>query len=94
MENVPSLELLESSHAFPGVYQIKAIGSTEGDFAARVLAAAAEGLASPMEIDHSIRTTRGGRHVALTMDISVQSADQVRAIYGRLRDLDGLTILF
>ena len=94
MENVPSLELLESSHAFPGVYQIKAIGSAEGDFAGRVLAAAAEELASPMEIDHSIRTTRGGRHVALTMDISVQSADQVRAIYGRLRDLDGLTILF
>ena len=43
MDNRPSLELLESIHAFPGTYQIKAIGSSDRDFAGRVVAAAAAG---------------------------------------------------
>jgi uncharacterized protein len=94
MDNRPSLDLLESIHLFPGTYQIKAIGSAEGDFAGRVVAAVADELASPMELDHSIRTTRGGRHVAVTLDITVQTADQVRTIYQRIQEVEGLTILF
>jgi putative lipoic acid-binding regulatory protein len=94
MDHRPSIDLLESSHAFPGIYQIKAIGSAEGDFTARVLAAAAEELASPAEIDHSVRATPGGRHVSLTLDITVQNAEQVRAIYARIREVEGLTLLF
>lgn len=94
MDHRPSSELLESHHSFPGVYQIKAIGSAEGDFTARVLAVAAEELASPYEIDHSVRSTRGGRHVAITLVITVQNAEQVRAIYARIREVEGLTLLF
>lgn len=94
MDHRPSIDLLESSHAFPGVYRIKAIGATGGDFVARVLAAAAEEVASAAEIDHSVRETRGGRHVALTLDVTVQSAEQVRAIYARIREVEGLTLLF
>ena len=32
MDHRPSIDLIESSHAFPGVYRIKAIGAAEGDF--------------------------------------------------------------
>ena len=39
MENLPPIELLESTHSFPGAYQIKAIGVVADDFEARVLAA-------------------------------------------------------
>ena len=78
-KNIPSVELLESVHPFPGTYQIRAIGSTEDDFESRVIAAAREELASPGELDHSSRHTRGGRHVAVTLDLTVQSAEQVRA---------------
>ena len=35
----PALELLESTHVFPGVYQIKAIGAMANDFERRVVEA-------------------------------------------------------
>lgn len=94
MDNRPSLDLLESTHQFPGTYQIKAIGDSSGAFAERVVATVAEELASEMELDHSIRATRGGRHVAVTLDITVQTAEQVRVIYARLQEVEGLTLLF
>jgi putative lipoic acid-binding regulatory protein len=59
-----------------------------------VVAAVAGELASPEEVDYSVRTTRGGRHVAVTLEITVQTADQVRAIYSRIQEVEGLTIVF
>jgi putative lipoic acid-binding regulatory protein len=94
MDHRPSTDLLESNHPFPGVYQIKAIGATEGGFVERVLAAAAEEVASPAEIDHAVKETRGGRHVSVTLDITVQNAEQVRTIYARIHEVRGLTLLF
>jgi putative lipoic acid-binding regulatory protein len=94
VDHRPSLELLESTHLFPGVYQIKAIGSVEDDFEARVVEAVVSVVATPSELDYSVRSTPGGRHVALTLDITVQNAEQVRGIYARIRDLKGLTLLF
>lgn len=46
------------------------------------------------DLDYSVRTTPGGRHIALTLDISVQTAEQVRAIYAEVREIEGLTLLF
>lgn len=93
MDPIPSEELLESTHAFPGSFQIKAIGAVHDDFAARVLAAVLEEVAGPSEVEHSIRETRGGRHAAVTLEVTVQTAAQVRAIYARLREVEGLALL-
>jgi len=93
MDHRPSLELLESVHQFPGVYQIKAIGKVERDFEARVVEAVVSELVSAAELDYAVRTTPGGRHVALTLDVTVQNAEQVRTIYARIRELSGLTLL-
>ena len=90
----PSVELLESTHSFPCQYQIKAIGRTEGDFVSQALAAVVGELASALELDYTIRSTQGGRHVALTLDITVQNAEQVRSIYAKLHEVKGLTLLF
>ena len=89
----PSVELLESTHSFPCQYQIKAIGRAADDFAARAVDAVVGELASALELDYTIRSTQGGRHIALTLDITVQNAEQVRAIYARLHDVEGLTLL-
>jgi putative lipoic acid-binding regulatory protein len=94
MDHRPSTDLLESNHPFPGVYQIKAIGAADDGFVGRVLAAAAEEVATPGEIDYSVKETPGGRHVSVTLDITVQSAEQVRQIYARIREVEGLTLLF
>ena len=93
MDHRPSLELLESNHTFPGVYQIKAIGSVDGGFEARVAEAVRAELASPSDLDYTARTTPGGRHVALTLHVTVQTAEQVREIYGRVRAVEGLHML-
>lgn len=94
MDTRPSLDLLESTHFFPGVYRIKAIGVTDENFEARVLEVVVLQLASPSELDYTSRTTPGGRHVAVTMDVTVQNAQQVREIYASLGELKGLTLLF
>jgi putative lipoic acid-binding regulatory protein len=88
-----SEELLESIHEFPGVYQIKAIGRADGEFEARVLDAVWSEVDSKSDLDYSTRTTRGGRHVALTLDVTVRRAEQVRSIYARVRDVPGLLLL-
>lgn len=94
MDKRPSLDLLESTHFFPGIYQIKAIGVTDDDFEVRVVETVVMRLASPSELDYTVRSTPGGRHAAITLDITVQTAHQVREIYAALGELKGLTLLF
>jgi putative lipoic acid-binding regulatory protein len=94
MDHRPSIELLESTHLFPGTYQIKAIGASADDFAGRVISAVQEELPAPSDLDYRIRTTQAGRHVAVTLDITVQTAAQVRTIYARIQEVSGLTLLF
>lgn len=90
MDESPHLELLESNHSFPGIYQIKVIGSIDGDFGDRVTTAIREGLVIPSEINVKIRTTPDGRHVSLTLDINVQSAAEVIALYAKIRQVEGV----
>ncbi len=90
----PSIDLLESTHQFPGTYTIKAIGRAEADFERRVVEVAVARLAAPSDLEHSVRATRGGRHVAVTLQLTVQTAEQVRSIYAEVRDVPGLTLLF
>ena len=94
MDHRPSMELLESIHLFPGIYKIKAIGLADDDFESRVIEAVCSNLAARSDLDYSIRSTPGGRHVAVTLDITVQTAEQVRAIYADIHALKGLTLLF
>jgi uncharacterized protein len=94
MDHRPSVELLESIHFFPGVYKIKAIGRVDDDFESRIVETVCSHLPARSDLDYSVRTTPGGRHVAITLDISVQTAEQVRAIYADVRDVEGLTLLF
>ena len=91
--NDPTEDLLQSVHTFPGPFRIKVIGLSDDAFAERVLAVAQGHVADPADREHSIRATHGGRHLAVTLDLQLQSASQVRAIYADLRQLEGLTML-
>lgn len=90
----PSVELLESTHSFPCEFKIKAIGSADDDFESRVVEAVSAFLPARSDLDYSVRTTPAGRHVAITLDLTVQTAEQVLAIYAELRELKGITHLF
>jgi uncharacterized protein len=93
MDHRPSADLLESHHTFPGVYQIKAIGAVDGLFENRVLEAVVAENVARSEIEFTSRMTPGGRHMALTLHVPVENAEQVRSIYARIRDVEGLWLL-
>jgi putative lipoic acid-binding regulatory protein len=92
-QSPPPLDLLESSHSFPGKYQIKAIGRVADDFEAHVTTAVRAEIGAAPSLQVTTRTTPDGRHVSLTLDIPVQTAEEVRAIYARIRAVAGLVML-
>jgi putative lipoic acid-binding regulatory protein len=94
VEHLPTVALLESTHDFPGPYIFKVIGRVENGFIARVVAAVREGLNGTEDPPFSVRQTAGGRHVAVTLEPVVQTAEQVLLLYRRLRLTAGLVMLF
>ncbi len=94
MSESESIELIESTHHFPGPYTFKVIGKVERGFVARVVAAVRDELGAPTDPQYSLRETAGGRHVAVTIEPVVQSGTQVMAVYRRIRGMAGLVMLF
>jgi putative lipoic acid-binding regulatory protein len=93
MDMRPSIEALESVHAFPCTYQIKVIGESGDEFVSRVVAIVHEELSAQADLDYFVRESSGGRHVSVTLMMAVQSAEQVRTIYARLGEVAGVTML-
>jgi uncharacterized protein len=93
MGEVPSVELLESTHTFPGPYMFKAIGKGENGFVARVVAAVRDELACPDDPPYKFREAVGGRHISVTLTPTVQTGKQVLAVYARLRKVAGLVLM-
>jgi len=93
MYDLPTIELLESTHSFPGGYMFKVIGRTEGNFVGRTVAAVRMHLSESSEPPFSSRKTATGAHVSVTIEPHVASAADVLAIYETLRDLEGLVML-
>ncbi len=94
MYHQPPLELLESSHTFPGPYTFKVIGKNERGFLARTVAAVRDELAQEVDPPFSVRESVGGRHIAVTLEPQVASASQVLAVYRRLQVMVGLVMVW
>jgi uncharacterized protein len=94
MYKQPALDLLTSSHTFPGPYTFKVIGKSEGGFLARTVAAVREELAQEIDPPFKVREAKGGRHIAVTLEPQIERADQVLAVYRRLSAMAGLVMLW
>jgi putative lipoic acid-binding regulatory protein len=94
MNRIPPLELIESTHDFPGAYMFKVIGKADGAFPARVVATVREELAVEVDPPYHLREAIGGRHVSVTLEPVVSGAEQVLAIYRRLSTLEGLVMMW
>ena len=92
-QNEQTIRLLEATHTFPCPFLIKVIGRTEDDFVSRVVATLRA--AQQLEDDPPFRTreTPNGRHVSVTLEPTVASADEVLEIYQRIRQVDGIVTL-
>src|SRR5438132_12015887 len=94
MDELPAIALLESTHSFPGPYMFKVIGRATSGFVARTVAAVREEMAADVDPPFRVRETTGRRHIAVTVQPTVQTPQQVLAIYRRLRMLVGLVLLW
>lgn len=93
MNHLPTIELLESTHTFPGKYVLKVIGRTDDGFVSRVVAAVREQMESEVDPPYRLRSTSGGRHVSVTLEPFFESAWDVIAVYGRIQEITGLVLL-
>jgi uncharacterized protein len=88
-----SLRVLNEGHSFPGPYMFKIIGDNSPDFVVRVMQAAVIVAGPRAEPEVSIRESSGGRHQAVTLSISVESAEKVLDLYAAFRTVAGVRFL-
>ncbi len=90
---MPSLELLEFHHTFPGTYAFKVIGLADGNFTGRVVASVRDELGLDIDPPYSLRSTTSGKHIAITLEPECESPQKVLAIYSRLMGMEGVVML-
>ena len=93
MATLPPIELLKATHTFPGTYHLKVIGTNGDDFVARALALVQDEMVLDKPPKHTTRETAGGRHVAVSLELPAQSAEQLHGVYPRMLTLSGLIML-
>ncbi len=93
MSSPANLEMLEKSHDFPCPYIFKIVGKADEGFVARIVVAMREELLIDIDPPYSVREAVGGRHLSITFEPVVQSAQQVVTIYARLARLQGVLML-
>ena len=91
---LPALELLNNMHSFPGPFVFKVIGDAHDDFVGDALTLAMSPLHHSREVNYTSRTTSGGRHMAVTLTIQIESAQEVHLVYEKLLTMSGLRLLF
>ena len=95
MDDLQSVELLQATHDFPGPYMFKVIGRPEKGFEARVVAAVRDQMdEGAIDPPFRVRRTPGGRHVSVTVEPVMETAWQVLAVYRRLRETDGMIMVW
>lgn len=83
--------LLEGTHAFPGPFFLSVITVNADDVQAALRVAVRDG-APEVVPDHawSVRTSDGGRYASHRVTLECRSADDVLALYARVRRVEGV----
>jgi putative lipoic acid-binding regulatory protein len=88
-----SLRLLNETHDFPTSFMFKSIGRNVDGFAARVVVTVRDVLELEYDPPFRVRETAAGRHVSVTVEPEVKSAEQVLAVYACLQRVAGVVML-
>jgi putative lipoic acid-binding regulatory protein len=86
-----AIALIEATHQFPVEYAVSIITVTEERVVAEVRAAVEFGLSEPLP-DHAYETvlSGAGRYASHRFKVPVASAEEVLALYERLRGIAGV----
>ncbi len=93
MQGLPTIPSLEATHAFPCHYTLKIIGANTDAFEASVVRVAGEVSGYPDAVRASSRPSSKGNHRAVTVEVYVQTAHQVQALYVAMRELDDVRMM-
>jgi putative lipoic acid-binding regulatory protein len=88
----PARELLLANHAFPGEYTVKAFGPSTAGFREAIEAAAAA-VIGQTRTRVSERTSRAGARVCITLDLNVETVDEVIDVYARIYQVSELKLV-
>jgi putative lipoic acid-binding regulatory protein len=87
---IPIEELIE----FPTAFAFKAIGRHTFLFSQEAFEAAKSALPEDRRVQLSTRLSRDGTYVSVTLTATVESADELRAVYAALWGVEGvITVL-
>ena len=91
--SLPPLELLESVHQFPGPYTFKIITHNDPAVQSAVMAEIKKSLNLNEAPPFSSRTSENGKHASLTVELTLQKAQDVHTVYRALQGVPGVLML-
>jgi len=91
VEREAALELLNATHEFPCAFTIKVIGLAKDDLEQRVVKVLQDALHCD-DIPYTTRETPKKKHIAVTLEPMLKSAEQVLLLYERIRSVEGVVM--
>ena len=89
-----AIELLEANHVFPGDYSVSVIATNDDAVEQAILAAAEVPGTPPRKPTHEVRPSAQGKYVSHRLTVRCEDAEEVLALYARLRAVTGvITVL-
>ncbi|MCA9186477.1 MAG: DUF493 domain-containing protein [Pirellulaceae bacterium] len=88
-----AIELLNQTHKFPDCVMFKVIGVNANEFVSRIVAAVRHQLQHATDPPFRTRETAGGRHVSITLEPMIQSAEEVLTVYECIQQIDGVVMV-
>jgi uncharacterized protein len=87
------MDKLNAVHDFPCSYIFKVIGENSSEFMARVVQAVVQVVGDPAELSMQTRESSGGKHLSVTLSVTVEDARSVVAIYDLLAVVKGVRFM-
>lgn len=87
------LSRLEDVHDFPCDFVFKIIGENTTTFVTQVVQASVNAMGSSAQPDVDTRESSGGKHVSVTLTITVTRAREVIEVYELLNAVEGVKFL-
>lgn len=91
--SLPPIELIKDTHTFPGSYTFKVIGAKDPFFASRLASVVKEELKWELAPEYSVRDSESGKHQSVTLELTMQTAEEVHVVYQKLSATPGVLLL-
>lgn len=93
MMTPPSLDLLKANHSFPGPYTFKVIVENRDGVLEQVNGLLEKAAGRALTGNKTARESTGGKHVSLTFDLVVMTAEEVHVIYAAMHTVPNVVLI-